>query len=212
LIRKFVPNNAILEVNVSRDSLTVENVQQYYYRASSNKTKYNILVNILRHEKPRYSLIFVNTKKMAKLLAQRLKNDHRVKVRVEAIHGDLTQKQREDVMYKFKNKILNCLIATNVAARGLDFEGLTHVINFDIPEYPEDYVHRIGRTARMESRGVAITIVTDRQFKYLDKIEDFTKKKIIQKSSKTHEIFDDNKEIGPKYAVISEFNHKFTYH
>ena len=202
LIQREAKNRKIREINVSRDSITVDSVKQFYYRVGQNRDKYQSFIKILRHERPRYSIIFVNTKRMARYLTQRLRRDNRVKIRVEALHGDMTQRQREDVMALFRKKSINCLVATDVAARGLDFSNLTHVFNYDIPQNAEDYVHRIGRTARMDADGVAISLVTDSQFKLLDRIEAFMGKQVIQRSLTTHKTYSPKEEIGPKYAII----------
>jgi ATP-dependent RNA helicase DeaD len=88
-----------------------------------------------------------------------------------AIHGDYTQARRDDVMNKFKRGMLDILVATDVAARGLDIKNVTHVINYGIPQHPDSYVHRIGRTGRAGKSGIAITLVTPREYKHLRLIE-----------------------------------------
>jgi ATP-dependent RNA helicase DeaD len=88
-----------------------------------------------------------------------------------AIHGDYTQARRDDVMNKFKGGMLDILVATDVAARGLDIKNVTHVINYGIPQHPDSYVHRIGRTGRAGKSGMAITLVTPREYKHLRLIE-----------------------------------------
>jgi ATP-dependent RNA helicase DeaD len=96
------------------------------------------------------------------------------------LHGDLTQAQRDRVMKKFRENQLEILVATDVAARGLDIEHVTHVINYDIPQDPESYVHRIGRTGRAGRKGVAITFIEPREFRQLKEIEKLTNTRIIR--------------------------------
>jgi len=97
----------------------------------------------------------------------------KLKLNVAAIHSDLDQKEREQVMRDFKNRKLQILVATDIISRGIDVEGLDLIINFDVPRDPEDYIHRIGRTARAEKSGVAITFVNRKDAPNLKKIERF---------------------------------------
>ncbi|NLC51198.1 MAG: hypothetical protein GX764_02700 [Firmicutes bacterium] len=97
---------------------------------------------------------------------------------VEGIHGDMTQSRRDSVMYQFRNGNIEFLVATDVAARGLDITGVTHIINFDIPQDPESYVHRIGRTGRAGQTGLAVTLVTPREIYHLKTIERHVKSRI----------------------------------
>lgn len=100
---------------------------------------------------------------------------------VEGIHGDIPQAKREQVIRRFKDQTIDIMVATDVAARGLDISGVSHVYNFDIPQDPESYVHRIGRTGRAGKKGIAITFVTPRELDHLRAIESVTKKKITRK-------------------------------
>ena len=106
------------------------------------------------------------------------------------ISGSLSQFQREKILSGFKNHNINLLVATDVAARGLDIENISHVINYDIPKFPEVYVHRIGRTSRMNKKGVAITLVLKDEYEYLCHIEGIIDKEIqertIYQSQKQH--------------------------
>ncbi len=102
--------------------------------------------------------------------------------RVGYLSGDLTQKMREETLKRFRRDKINLLIATDVAARGFDIEDITHVINYDLPKYPENYVHRIGRTSRMNKRGVAITLCLKDEYEYLCRIEGLINKEIRKKS------------------------------
>ncbi|NPD89983.1 MAG: DEAD/DEAH box helicase [Asgard group archaeon] len=179
IARQFTKGDKVVEVNVSKDDLTVENCKQYYYMIRENKQKYTSFVNILKEEKPKSSIIFVNTRRWGDKLRKRLSQERNLKLRFNTLHGEKTQNQRELILKDFRNERFDCLIATNVAARGLDIPHVTHIFNFDLPrEGPEIYVHRIGRTSRMEHDGKAISLVVSDQMKLLREIEKFMKKPI----------------------------------
>ncbi|MCG3259568.1 MAG: DEAD/DEAH box helicase, partial [Candidatus Heimdallarchaeota archaeon] len=144
IAHQFSNGESLVEINVSKDDLTVENCQQYYYRVKPDK-KYSTFVSILRKERPKSAIIFVNTRRWADKLKKRLSQERGLRLRFNTLHGDKTQGQREYVLRSFREKKIDCLIATNVAARGLDIPHVTHIFNFDLPrEGPEIYVHRIG--------------------------------------------------------------------
>lgn len=177
IAKQFTKNDRVVEINVSKDDLTVESCQQYYYKIRENKQKYSSFVNILKKEQPKSSIIFVNTRRWGDKLSKRLSQEKQIKLRFNTLHGDKTQRQRELILRDFRDEKFDCLIATNVAARGLDIPHVTHIFNFDLPrEGPEIYVHRIGRTSRMENTGKAISLVVEDQMKMLKEIERFTKK------------------------------------
>jgi ATP-dependent RNA helicase DeaD len=177
--KQFTKNDRVVEINVSKDDLTVESCKQYYYKIRENKQKYSSFVNILKIEQPKSSIIFVNTRRWGDKLSKRLSQEKHIKLRFNTLHGDKTQRQRELVLRDFRDEKFDCLIATNVAARGLDIPHVTHIFNFDLPrEGPEIYVHRIGRTSRMEGEGKAISLVVENQMKTLREIEKLTKKPI----------------------------------
>ncbi len=178
----------LLEINVSHDNLTVTSCKQYYYKVANSKEKYNKFVKILIRENPTSCIIFVNTKRWGANLKRRLIKDKRIRLRLDTLQGDMTQKQREIVMRDFRSKKINCLIATNVAARGLDIPHVTHIFNYDLPEGdPEVYVHRIGRTSRMEGKGRAISLVESDQMPLIRKIELFMDRDIEQMYLSQHE-------------------------
>lgn len=135
---------------------TADLVQQEYYSVG-RRNKLWALSRVLEHEKSGLMLIFCATKRMVDLLAEDLE---KLGYPVEALHGDLSQNRRTRVLEKFRDAKVKILVATDVAARGLDIDGITHVINYDLPEEPEVYVHRIGRTARMGKTGKAISFVS----------------------------------------------------
>jgi ATP-dependent RNA helicase DeaD len=167
LVKKF-SKNKFQFLNLSRDNITVGSTKQFYYM-------------IERFEKPQHTLVFVNTKKTAAWLSNRLKSTRNFKYRVNVISGDLSQAQREKMLSAFRDHEINMLIATDVAARGLDIDNISHVINYDVPKFPDVYVHRIGRTSRMSKRGVAITLCLKDEYEYLCHIEGLIDKEIRQK-------------------------------
>lgn len=169
------------DINVSKDSMTVKSTKQFYYLIANFKDKYYDFVRILRKEKPQKALIFTNTKKTAEWLMDRLQNENNLGVTIGLLSGDMSQAARERVIDEYRENKINCLIATDVAARGLDIPNVTHVINYDIPMYEENYVHRIGRTSRMDKDGVALTLVLESEYQYLCRIEGFIDKNIIKR-------------------------------
>lgn len=169
----------IVEIDVSRDDLTVSSCKQYYYLINDSKQKYNSFIKLLQREKPTSFIVFVNTKRWAENLKKKMVRDKRIKFRVGLLQGDMSQKQREIAMSDFRKEKITCLIATDVAARGLDIPHVSHIFNYDLPVgNPENYVHRIGRTSRMERAGIAIALVENEEMNMVRRIEMFMKKDI----------------------------------
>lgn len=156
------------KVVVDSGSLTVSMVKQYYLPVNQWDKK-RLLLHLLRHEEPAITLIFCRLKRTVDELAKGLTERG---IESHAIHGDMPQGKRNSTMEKLRTGTLSVLIASDLASRGIDVEGITHVINFDIPEDPEVYVHRIGRTARAGRGGVAWTFVTPEQGELLSNVED----------------------------------------
>src|SRR5579863_738341 len=154
-------------VKVQAATLTVETVEQFYLEVRPRE-KPDQLVEVLRAERPDQALVFVRTKIRCEQLYRTLRDRG---MNVKAIHGDMTQGARDGVMISFKDGRLPLLIATDVAARGLDISGVSHVINYDIPTSPDVYVHRIGRTGRVGRSGRAITFFEAQQRRELKAIE-----------------------------------------
>jgi len=177
LVQKYSKNKFEF-LNLSRDELTVGNTTQVYYLINSYREKFKTFIKILKIEKPKHALVFVNTKKTASWLERKMKSHNGVNFRVGVISGNLSQFQREKILHKFREKHVNLLIATDVAARGLDIENISHVINYDIPKFPDNYIHRIGRTSRMSKKGVAITLCLKDEYEYLCQIEALIGKEI----------------------------------
>jgi ATP-dependent RNA helicase DeaD len=154
-------------VKVKTATLTVETVEQFALEAHSRE-KVDRLIEVLRSERPRQAIAFVRTKVRCEELYRRLRDRG---FDVKALHGDMTQGARDGVMISFKDGRLPLLVATDVAARGLDISGVSHVINFDVPTSPDVYVHRIGRTGRVGRSGRAITLFEPRQRRDIQAIE-----------------------------------------
>ncbi|MBB5325996.1 ATP-dependent RNA helicase DeaD [Anoxybacillus tepidamans] len=161
-------------VKVKAKEMTVPNIEQYYLEIQEKK-KFDILTRLLDIQAPELAIVFGRTKRRVDELAEALNLRGYA---AEGIHGDLSQAKRLSVLRKFKEGAIEILVATDVAARGLDISGVTHVYNFDIPQDPESYVHRIGRTGRAGKTGVAMTFVTPREIGQLHNIEKTTKRKM----------------------------------
>jgi ATP-dependent RNA helicase DeaD len=153
-------------IKVKAATLTIDTVEQFYVEVG-DREKPEALARVLKEERPEQAIIFVRTKIGADRL-QRSLNDKGV--RVKALHGDMSQGSRDGVMIAFKDGRERLLVATDIAARGLDISGVSHVVNYDMPNSPEVYVHRIGRTGRVGRSGRAITLVTPKQARDLDAV------------------------------------------
>jgi len=165
-----------VEINVSRDELTVDEVAQAYFSVEP-WDKFRLLLALIGRDQPKLAIVFCNTKHGARKLARRL---HQAGVNAKEIHGDLVQEKRERIMDRFRRHKIQLLVATDLAARGIDVHAISHIINYDIPDDPEIYVHRIGRTARMGAFGKAYVFVTREQGKQLTEIEKLIGKLIEQ--------------------------------
>jgi len=156
-----------IHMNLSPSVVTVDKIRQTYITVEKEK-KFDLLLKVLEREKPKQCLIFVERKRWADRLHRQMKPHF---PGTAAIHGDLPQSHREKIMAAFRSGRLQYLIATDVAARGIDVTGITHVINFDLPADIENYVHRIGRTGRIGKDGIAIAFVEPEEGGHLTDIE-----------------------------------------
>jgi ATP-dependent RNA helicase DeaD len=154
-------------IHITPRKLTVDAIEQAYLEVPARE-KAAKLVELLRAEEPEQAIIFCRTKIGASRLDKTLQDRG---LDVKALHGDLTQGQRDGVMIAFKEHRVRLLVATDIAARGLDIEHVTHVINYDVPDTTDMYVHRIGRTGRVGRTGRAVTLVTPSQRKEIPRIE-----------------------------------------
>jgi ATP-dependent RNA helicase RhlB len=162
------------KISVTPEQVTVKKIEQELYHVGMSE-KPGLLLGILRRERAGRILIFVNMKVTAERLERLLKANG---IKAAAITGDIPQWKRSDILSRFKAGILPVLVASDVASRGLHIEGVTHVINYDLPQDSEDYVHRIGRTARAGAEGKAITFACEDYVYALEDIEKYIKEKI----------------------------------
>ena len=155
------------EITVSKINSTAKNIEHHIYNVSS-RNKYEALKRIADFNPNIYGIVFCRTKRHTKEIANKFMAEG---YNADAIHGDLSQNQRDEVMQRFRNKSLQILIATDVAARGLDVDDITHVINYSLPDDPEVYVHRSGRTARAGKSGISIAISNESERRKIKSIE-----------------------------------------
>jgi ATP-dependent RNA helicase DeaD len=155
-------------LNFSSQEISVETIEQLYFTVDPER-KFDLLERLLVREQPKQAIVFCRTKRGTDKVYQRL-----AKKRVEGvacIHGDLQQNARDRVMSDFREGLVKILIATDVVGRGIDVTGISHIINYDIPQFCDDYVHRVGRTGRMGREGVAYTFVSPEEGTELTRIE-----------------------------------------
>ncbi len=146
-----------VEVNLGV-SKPAENIMQVAY-VVYDKQKVGLVKYLLRHQELRSVIVFCSTKSSTKVLARELKA---MKLSVEDIHSDLEQNEREEVLLRFKSRKTSIIVATDILSRGIDIEDIDLVVNYDVPGDGEDYIHRIGRTARAKAEGIAITLINER--------------------------------------------------
>ena len=156
-------------INLAPEKVTVDNIRQSYISVDKHN-KFDLLLKVLEREQPRQCIIFCQRKVWAFDLYKELRLHHRA---AAVMHGDLDQRHRELIMKHFRTGGIKLLVATDVVGRGIDVTGISHIINYDLPEDPENYVHRIGRTGRMGKDGIAIAFVTREQGEDLTNIEAF---------------------------------------
>jgi ATP-dependent RNA helicase DeaD len=154
-------------LNFSPKDISVETIEQKYFTVEHTR-KFALLLRLLEREQPRQAIVFCRTKRRTDAIERRLK---RQLSDVACIHGDMPQGGRDQVMARFRAGKLRHLVATDVVGRGIDVTGISHIINFDIPQFCDDYVHRVGRTGRMGREGVAYTFVTPEEGPELTRIE-----------------------------------------
>lgn len=162
------------KVSANVVSTTAETIQQHIYYTNKNLKK-DLLLHILKDDTIEQALVFSRTKHGADKIVRNLKKKH---IDAAAIHGNKTQVQRQKALKAFKNKKIRILVASDIAARGIDIDKLTHVINYDVPNEAETYVHRIGRCGRAGKQGVAISLCEPEENSFVKSIEKLIKKKI----------------------------------
>ncbi len=171
LANKLLHKPESIDIAVSKPA---EGVLQAAYMVEDNK-KNDLISELLKGKHDETTIIFASTKGKVKQIARQLKSEN---LNVREIHSDLEQHERESVMLAFKNKKFNILVATDIISRGIDIENINLIVNYDAPQEPEDYIHRVGRTARAERTGVALTFVNRLDKRKFDRIEKFLKKEI----------------------------------
>lgn len=185
-----------INIEINPESLTAEKIHQVYYEVENNK-KFNLLNKLIYTERPDSCIIFCSTKDNVDSLVQRMQSRN---YSCNKLHGGMLQKDRIDTIQKFKRGEFSFLVATDVAARGIDVENITHIINYDIPMEKESYVHRIGRTARAGKQGSAITFVTPTEYRFLRDIEDYIDLNIDKGEVPSEEAVEEGKNIFNKNA------------
>ncbi len=163
-----------VKIVVTPDEPTVEAIQQRMYFVSKSDKK-NLLLDVLKDKAIDSALVFTRTKHGADHVARILNKE---KIRTAAIHGNKTQNARQNALNSFKNKEIRVLVATDIAARGIDIDELSYVINYEIPNIPETYIHRIGRTGRAGSNGIALSFCDQEEKAYLKDIQKLISMKI----------------------------------
>ena len=174
LMEKMFHNPQIIQG--SKNNVSSENIEQRYYLV---KQKYHneALCRLIESETDMYGIVFCRTRMATRELADELMLRG---YRIETLHGEMNQVSRDAAMQRFKKKTSKLMICTDVAARGIDIDRVSHVINFDLPQDLETYIHRIGRTGRAGLKGVAISLVDPRSFSKIKRLEQFTKRQIIR--------------------------------
>ena len=186
-------------VKVKATVMTSDLIDQYYIKLKDNE-KFDVLTRLLDVQAPKQAIVFARTKRRVDEIGRALS------IRgfdAEVIHGDVPQQKRTHVIRDFKNGTVELLVATDVAARGLDISGVTHVYNYDITQDPESYVHRIGRTGRAGKEGESITFVTPQEMSYLRTIEQLTRKQMSPLKPPTSQ----EAAQGQVQQLIDELNH-----
>ena len=167
-------NNPI-EITVEAEHASHDNIEQRLYNVDNLDHKYRILDSLLKDTDVHQVIVFTSTKRQADLLADKLSDNDQA---ASVMHGDMRQRQRSQTIAMMRQEKIRILVATDVAARGIDVPTISHVINFDLPGSVEDYVHRIGRTGRAGAKGISISFVANRDLQFIKRIERFTGQKI----------------------------------
>ena len=185
LAQRYMKKDA-KHVEIQKSSMTVSRISQFYFEIK-HRDRFETLCRVLDFDQPNAAIIFCKTKKGVDEVVSSMQTRGYI---VEGMHGDMTQMHRMQTLKKFKEGALDFLVATDVAARGIDVEGVTHVINYDLPQDIESYVHRIGRTGRANKEGTAYSLVTPKEYTMLKQIQRVTKSNIHRKAVPTvDEIF-----------------------
>ena len=188
LTKKYLKEDSV-HIVIARKELTGSTITQNFFEVN-NSERFETLCRLIDFDNPSAGIIFCKTKKGVDDLVSSMQSRGYM---VEGMHGDMSQIQRMKTLAKFKNGSLKFLVATDVAARGIDVDGVTHVFNYELPQDIESYVHRIGRTGRAGRTGTAYSIISPREFGFLNQIKKVTKSNIVKKSVPTVEEIYNNK-------------------
>lgn len=188
---KYQKNPKFIKITDKKQN--IPKIRQYAFKCSI-KEKFDGLARLIEAYGVNHALIFCNTKKSVDYVAKHLKKQE---FPVDSLHGDMTQKTRDKVMNKFRNGNIRVLVATDVAARGLDIDDVDVIVNYDVPQNHDDYIHRIGRTARAGKNGMAFMLVSKDEHSRFNNIKKNNKVKIIEKELPTHDEINEikNKQI-----------------
>ena len=178
---KYQKNPKFIKITDKKQN--IPKIRQYAFKCSI-KEKFDGLARLIEAYGVNHALIFCNTKKSVDYVAKHLKKQE---FPVDSLHGDMTQKTRDKVMNKFRNGNIRVLVATDVAARGLDIDDVDVIVNYDVPQNHDDYIHRIGRTARAGKNGMAFMLVSKDEHSRFNNIKKNNKVKIIEKELPTHD-------------------------
>ena len=170
-----------LMISTSSPNQGADTVKHIYYISNKDK-RYDIIRNIIDINKNIYTIVFCRTRRETKAISNKLIGDN---YKAKVLNGDLSQNERDEVMNQFRKKYINILVATDVASRGIDVNDLSHIINYNLPDDPEVYVHRSGRTGRAGKQGLSIAFISKREHQRLKEIEKLSKISFVQKQIPT---------------------------
>ena len=196
LINKHSNNSKIVRTKSNVDS---NKLKQFYYNMNEKNHKFSLLVHLLKKNREELSIVFCGTRKEVDVLGKNLKL-HSIPATV--IHGGMSQDKRSDSLFALKNKRSKVLVATDVAARGLDIKNVKSIYNYDVPIIPKDYTHRIGRTARAGEEGIAITLLTRRDYVNFRKVQKYNEHRIEEKKIPDFKLFSLKRSIEQKEKKI----------
>jgi ATP-dependent RNA helicase DeaD len=193
-------------LDFSPTDIASETIEQFYFTVDPER-KFELLERLLKREEPRQAIIFCRTKRGTDKIHHRLSRKFKD---AACIHGDLGQSARDRVMREFREGKVRYLVATDVVGRGIDVSGISHIINYDVPQFSDDYVHRVGRTGRMGREGVAYTFITPEEGNELTRIEIRINKLLTRDEIKDFESFAQKRGIAPPPPLPSVAAHERT--
>jgi ATP-dependent RNA helicase DeaD len=199
LIMKHSNNSKIVRTKSNVDS---DKLKQFYYNINDKNHKFSLLVHLLKKNREELSIVFCGTRKEVDVLGKNLKHHD---ILASVIHGGMDQNKRSHSLNALKNKRSKVLVATDVAARGLDIKNVKNIYNYDVPIIPKDYTHRIGRTARAGEYGIAITLLTRRDFANFKKVQKYNEYNIEEKRIPDFKLFPLKRSIVQNKKKIQYF-------